>query len=306
MYQRYPQEPSLQTRVGQWLFNLYKMRRVMIFGVIIFSAMLAFELFNYSTTDFALNDLLGDVRFVGIRWAMILSIAFCGIDFAGIARLFTPEKGRNERTEVWYLLAAWFLAATMNAMLTWWGVSIQLLHHNSLGNEILDRRALLSVVPIFVAVLVWLIRILLIGLLSMTGERLFSATETAVQRSTKREEADRWVPANTRPTSTSTPTPSRVAQPQTARLLKEAMEDDDFDQRRRQAETPATYRRPTMPSTQQRPVAPPAPPPAVRPVPKPSPTMPNYAPAAAAGERPTTGSRPYVVGGTGSNGHEHS
>ena len=40
------------------------------------------------------------------------AIAFCGMDFAGIARLFTPEKGRSEHVEVWYLLAAWFLAAT--------------------------------------------------------------------------------------------------------------------------------------------------------------------------------------------------
>jgi hypothetical protein len=75
------------------------------------------------------------------------------------------------------LLAAWFLAATMNAMLTWWGVSLALLNHDGLGNEILSRATLLSVVPVFVAVLVWLIRILLIGLLSMAGDRLFTFVE---------------------------------------------------------------------------------------------------------------------------------
>jgi hypothetical protein len=146
----------------------------MVFGSIIVAAMLAFELFNYSTTDFALANLLGDLKFMGLRWAMILAIAFCGMDFAGIARLFTPEKGRAEHVEVWYLLAAWFLAATMNAMLTWWGVSLALLQHQSLGNEILSRATLLAVVPVFVAVMVWLIRILMIGTLSMAGERLFS------------------------------------------------------------------------------------------------------------------------------------
>jgi hypothetical protein len=145
--------------------------------------MLAFELFNYTTTDFALANLLGDLRFIGIRWAMILAIAFCGMDFAGIARLFTPEKGRGKHVdaaqegagvEVWYLLAAWFLAATMNAMLTWWAVSLALLQHGSLGNEILSRQTLLTVVPVFVAIMVWLIRILLIGTLTIAGERLFS------------------------------------------------------------------------------------------------------------------------------------
>jgi hypothetical protein len=163
------------------------MKRGVVFSGIIVAAMLAFELFNYSTTDFALTNLLGDLRFVGIRWAMILAIAFCGMDFAGIARLFTPERGSRERVEVWYLLAAWFLAATMNAMLTWWGVSLALLQHTSLGNEILSRAVLLSVVPVFVAVMVWIIRILLIGMLSMAGDRLFNHVEEAVRGAEQRE-----------------------------------------------------------------------------------------------------------------------
>jgi hypothetical protein len=159
---------------GTRLLQDFTMKRGMVFGSIIVAAMLAFELFNYSTTDFALANLLGDLRFMGLRWAMILAIAFCGMDFAGIARLFTPEKGRGEHIEVWYMLAAWFLAASMNAILTWWGVSLALLQHSSLGNEILSRETLLTVVPVFVAVMVWLIRILMIGTLSMAGERLFS------------------------------------------------------------------------------------------------------------------------------------
>jgi len=167
-----------------------RMKRGLFFGGIIIAAMLAFELFNYTTTDFALTNLLGDLRFVGLRWATILAIAFCGMDFAGIARLFTPERGSRERVEVWYLLAAWFLAATMNAMLTWWGVSLALLTHEGLGNEILSRQTLLSVVPVFVAILVWLIRILLIGLLSMAGERLFTFMEQNLR------ETDQPRPAN--------------------------------------------------------------------------------------------------------------
>ena len=152
----------------------FSFRRGLAFGVIIISALLAFELFNYSTTEFALSDLLGDLDFVGISWATILALAFCGIDFAGIARLFTPEDGANEPNEVWYLFGAWLLAATMNAMLTWWGVSIALLNHESLGNAVVDRETLLKVVPLFVAILVWLIRVLIIGTFSVAGDRLFS------------------------------------------------------------------------------------------------------------------------------------
>ena len=68
-----------------------KIRPGLAFGVIIVVALGAFEMFNYSTTEYALKDLLGNLTFFSINWATILSIAFCGIDFAGIARLFTPH-----------------------------------------------------------------------------------------------------------------------------------------------------------------------------------------------------------------------
>lgn len=154
--------------------NRFRLQRGLAFGVLIIAALVAFEIFNYSTTDYALRDLLGDLRFAGVPWATILAIAFCGIDFAGIARLFTPEEGMDEPAEVWYLFGAWLLAATMNALLTWWGVSLAILNHETLGNAVIARATLLRVVPIFVAVMVWLIRVLVIGTFSVAGDRLFS------------------------------------------------------------------------------------------------------------------------------------
>lgn len=148
------------------------MQSISFVGVMIVGALLAFELFNFSTTEYALTDLLGQLRFAGIKWATILALAFCGIDFAGIARLFTPERKTQEPVEVWYLLGAWFLGATMNALLTWWSVSLALVNHAGLGNEIIGREALIRGVPVFVAILVWLIRVLMIGTLSLTGSRI--------------------------------------------------------------------------------------------------------------------------------------
>jgi hypothetical protein len=159
------------------LFQSRRLRRGLLWGAMIIGALLAFEMFNFSTTEFALRDLLGDLDFAGVRWATILSIAFCGIDFAGIARLFTPEEGADEPAEVWYLFGAWLLAATMNAMLTWWGVSIAILRHETLGNAVVAREVLLEVVPIFVAVMVWLSRVLIIGTFSIAGDRLFSQSD---------------------------------------------------------------------------------------------------------------------------------
>jgi hypothetical protein len=153
-------------------------KRGLAWGVIIIVALMAFEVFNYSTTQFALNDVLGELKFAGIRWATILAVAFCGIDFAGIARLFTPEQGRDEPAEVWYLFGAWLLAAAMNATLTWWGVAVAISDHTSLSSSVISNTTLTKVVPVFVAIMVWLIRVLIIGTFSVKGDRLFSQAET--------------------------------------------------------------------------------------------------------------------------------
>ncbi|MGD2155656.1 MAG: hypothetical protein PVG32_02190 [Anaerolineales bacterium] len=181
------------------LSHRIRLQRGVMFGLLIIAALFAFETFNYSTTDFALSDLLGELKFLGVRWATILAIAFCGIDFAGIARLFTPEQGSDEPAEVWYLFGAWLLAATMNATLTWWGVSIAILNHETLGNAVVERALLLKVVPIFVAVMVWLIRVLIIGTISVAGDRLFSQSDIHIrrQRPTKKSYTQRRSPVRT-------------------------------------------------------------------------------------------------------------
>lgn len=179
-------------------------KRGMLFGFLIIAALLAFELFNYSTTVYALDDFLGGLTFLGIRWATILAIAFCGIDFAGIARLFTPEQGENSPREVWYLFGAWLLAASMNAMLTWWGVALAIVNHESLGGTIIARETLIEVVPIFVAIMVWLIRVLIIGTFSVAGNRLFSQSDVPYQPQSS-------VPVMQRINPTSNPAPSQQA-----------------------------------------------------------------------------------------------
>jgi hypothetical protein len=149
-------------------------------GIMIIGALAAFEIFNFSTTQFALLDVLGDLQFAGMRWASILAIAFCGMDFAGIARIFTPEQGAEEPKEVYYLFGAWLLAAAFNAMLTWWGVSVAIVNHSSAsGNAILSGTTMTKVVPVFVAAMILLIRVLIIGTFSLAGDRLFTTESRA-------------------------------------------------------------------------------------------------------------------------------
>jgi hypothetical protein len=193
-------------------------KRGLIFGGIILVALLAFEVFNYSSTLFALSDILGDLSFGPLRWATILAFAFCGIDFAGIARIFTPEQGRDEPAEVWYLFAAWFLAASFNATLTWWGVSIAILKHNAEGGVLVGQAAMTKIIPVFVAALVLFIRVLLINTFSIAGERIFSmAEERSYQRQNNFSYRANNESAHTSDTSfprpAPKPTPAAVSRP---------------------------------------------------------------------------------------------
>jgi hypothetical protein len=65
----------------------------------------------------------------------------------------------------------------MNAILTWWGVSVAVRSHQELSALVIGQSTLTRVVPVFVALMVWLIRVLIIGTFSMAGERLFSLAE---------------------------------------------------------------------------------------------------------------------------------
>lgn len=179
------------------LFKGQRFSRGAAWGIMIIGALLAFEVFNFSTTEFALKDVLGDLKFAGFRWATILSIAFCGIDFAGIARIFTPERGQDEPAEVWYLFGAWLLAAAMNAMLTWWGVSIAIINNTSLGaGSVVSNATLTKAVPVFVAIMVWLIRVLIIGTFSLAGDRLFTQDKRRVHHSSRPQTQASRVPSS--------------------------------------------------------------------------------------------------------------
>ena len=179
------------------LFNGRRVSRGAAWGIMILGALLAFEIFNFSTTQFALLDMLGNLTFAGMRWATILAIAFCGIDFAGIARIFTPEQGADEPKEVWYLFGAWFLAAAFNAALTWWGVSVAIVNHTSAsGGAVISNATLTKFVPIFVAAMILLIRVLIIGTFSLAGERLYTTQDKRTYNSSRPVEQPSYRPSS--------------------------------------------------------------------------------------------------------------
>ncbi len=161
--------PSLQNPLHS--LPHVRLRTGFFYTLIIIMAMVAFEAFNYGTTAYALKDLLGELAFMGIPWSTCLAIAFCGIDFAGIASLIS-QPHQKENKDSWYLFGAWLIAGSANAALTWWGVSMAIANH-PLGSSLVVKAATLTTaVPIFVAVMVWVIRVLIISSLSTALERM--------------------------------------------------------------------------------------------------------------------------------------
>jgi len=178
---------SVQNSFSNSLSTL-KRKQGIQYMLILILALIAFEAFNFSTTEAALSDLLGEFQFAGVRWATLLSIAFCGIDFAGIARLLTPQTGKDEPGSVWFMFGTWIMAATMNALLTWWGVVLAISNHQAVSTNVIDASLLTHAVPIMIALMVWVVRILLIGTLSKKGDQVFHPDKGSVQPVLSRRE----------------------------------------------------------------------------------------------------------------------
>lgn len=196
-YRRNPLGDNLRILWNSIVHNR-KFNRGAAWGAMIVGALLAFEVFNFSTTQYALHDMLGDLKFAGMRWSTVLAIAFCGIDFAGIARIFTPEQGRDEPAEVYYLFGAWVLAAGFNATLTWWGVSVAITTNGNLqSSAVLSAATLTKAVPVFVAVMVWLVRLLIIGTFSLAGDRLFTTAQVSQSQSYQKPQQQYQAPRPT-------------------------------------------------------------------------------------------------------------
>lgn len=202
---------TFKSNINVWLSK----NRFSVTTLILLVGLIAFEMFNYSTTDYALKDLLGDLKFLGFYWSTILAVAFCLIDFAGISKLFNPGNSVHDLKEDWFLFGAWFLAATMNAILTWWGVSMSIVNHSVMSSTIIDPVTINLVVPLFVAIVVWITRILLIGSLTLSegksNTRNRSRTSSKSNSNSFSNQTSRYGSSAAARGATSRPSPSMLA-----------------------------------------------------------------------------------------------
>ena len=85
------------SRFSSRIFQGFKIRSGAVYMGMIVAALLAFEVFNFSSTNFALGNIFGSQSSGGVSWSTILALAFCGMDFAGIARLLEPQEEKEGR-----------------------------------------------------------------------------------------------------------------------------------------------------------------------------------------------------------------
>jgi len=148
-------------RMTNQFFKTLRTRSGSLYTLGIVLALAAFEIFNFSVTHFALRDMLGNYGTGMLTWPLILALAFCAMDIAGIASILSASEDADRSG--WYLLGAWVLAAAMNAGLTWWGISVAIYNQPAHDVLLVDPMTYVTLVPVLVAVLVWVIRVLIVG-----------------------------------------------------------------------------------------------------------------------------------------------
>jgi hypothetical protein len=156
-------------------------RKTAVIGLILTIALFGFELFNFDTTRFALSHLMSGRQFWGLEWAGILALAFGSLDFAGLVRVFTPEKELSqESSEVWLMTGAWLVGAALNAAMTWYAMALLIAPLGAdIGATLFTHEQMLQAAPILIAILVWLTRVSLISSAALTLERLSEAGSKA-------------------------------------------------------------------------------------------------------------------------------
>jgi hypothetical protein len=138
-------------------------------GVLLLFGLIAFEAFNFATTRGALEYFIPG-KFMNAGMATILAIAACCSDFGGLARMFTPEKGKDEPLVIYFLIVGWLLTSAINAFMTWFYVLMGV--RGIQGVPLFSRDQIIQVIPVIIAVFVWLVRILIVGAVAMAGEQV--------------------------------------------------------------------------------------------------------------------------------------
>jgi len=147
-----------------------KMNRGNVLIGIMLLGLLCFLFFNFTTTWETMQVLLGDTTSV-----LLFAVAISLVDFAGIARIFTPEDDlRKENAFVLIMLFVWLVAAFADILLTWWWAALMMEQTNAASHLPSGfGNTMLVVFPWAIAFMEFAIRVPLVLMVGQYGERLF-------------------------------------------------------------------------------------------------------------------------------------
>jgi hypothetical protein len=125
--------------------------------------LLALEITNAATSYWALADLMGNAGLLSVSFSLMLTLGLAALDTGGLMRLFGPQGDETTRSAgLWFVAGGWLLCATFNALATWWAMASAMSGH-VVGNALLSATELLDVAPPFLAIVLWVMRVLLVA-----------------------------------------------------------------------------------------------------------------------------------------------
>ena len=190
-------------------------------GMMIIGALLAFEIFNFSTTQFALLDVLGDLSF-GVSAGKHPGNCLCGIDFAALPASSRPN-GSDEPKEIYISLAPGF-GSCFNAMLPGGVFQLHRHHASQYGGAVIST-ATMTKLCISRAAMILLIRVLIIGTFSLAGDRLFTTSNQRAYNNYPQQQTQTYRPATSQPimrSASSLNRPAHVMQNQNQNTFRPA------------------------------------------------------------------------------------
>ena len=143
----------------------------------LFFALACFMLFNYLSTYETLKHILGGGLLV-FAFAFALSI----VDFAGLARIFTPETQAKDESKLIYILGAvWLLACIFDVFMTTYWVSLMMIRQDN-GSEIQQMMGPFAykAIPWVIALGEMMLRVSLVLMVGMFGDKLLHGMDKII------------------------------------------------------------------------------------------------------------------------------
>ena len=142
--------------------------RRFIKGIVLAISLFAFEVFNYDTTHMALVNWFAQANPASVNkivWA------FCLLDLMRLTQFFGIKHSA-------FIQKIWLFGVGVNALFTWYNARMTVWQYD-FGHVVLRRQQVVLYVPIFIALLVFLTRVLFVEALVATIQKRVPPVRTA-------------------------------------------------------------------------------------------------------------------------------